>query len=211
MTDKRSFADKARDHATDDDSSHAHQVPDRRRWTDVLKHRWPTALGVAVGVLTVFDLQGGTELAALTMLMPVVYLGAAALDRRRFAWAVLFAGVAVLTVVPSTSQVVDGPSRTCSGRSLWGSWASPSPCSSIASSARRRSAFAALLMARAHERARPPSPSRRPGVRGLREADRSPKITGGRPYSDIGCLQVSEASKFRGHGARRDESVWTRR
>jgi hypothetical protein len=43
--------------------------------------------------LTVFDLRGGTELAALTMLMPVVYLGAAALDRRRFAWVVLLAGV----------------------------------------------------------------------------------------------------------------------
>jgi hypothetical protein len=106
MTEKEGFADKVRDHATDDDSSHAHQVPDRRRWTDVLKHRWPTALGVAVGVLTVFDLQGGTELAALTMLMPVVYLGAAALDRRRFAWVVLLAGMVVLTVVPSSAQIV---------------------------------------------------------------------------------------------------------
>jgi hypothetical protein len=99
VTDEKAFADAIRDHT--DDSPHTH-----RRWTDVLKHRWPTALGVAVGVLTVFDLQGGTELAALTMLMPVVYLGAAALDLRRFAWAVLLAGVAVLTVVPSTSQVV---------------------------------------------------------------------------------------------------------
>jgi hypothetical protein len=77
-----------------------------RRWTDMLMQRWPTALGVAVAALTVFDLQGGTELAALTMLMPVVYLAAAALDRRRFAWVVLLAGVAVLTVVPSTSEVV---------------------------------------------------------------------------------------------------------
>jgi hypothetical protein len=100
VTDERDFADGIRDHATDD-SPHTHG-----RWTDVLKHRWPTALGVAVGVLTVFDLQGGTELAALTLLMPVVYLGAAALDRRRSAWAVLLAGIAVLTVVPSTSQLV---------------------------------------------------------------------------------------------------------
>jgi hypothetical protein len=67
-----------------------------RRWIDVLKHRWPTVLGIAVAALTVFDLQGGTELVALTMLMPVVYLGAAALDRRWFAWVVLLAGVAVL-------------------------------------------------------------------------------------------------------------------
>jgi hypothetical protein len=41
-----------------------------QRWTDVLKHRWPTVLGIAVAALAVFDLQGGTELAALTMLMP---------------------------------------------------------------------------------------------------------------------------------------------
>jgi hypothetical protein len=77
-----------------------------RRWADVLKHRWPTVLGIAVAALTVFDLRGGTELAALTMLMPVVYLGAAALDRRRFAWVVLLAGVTVLAAVPSTSEVV---------------------------------------------------------------------------------------------------------
>src|SRR5918997_4670499 len=77
-----------------------------QRWTDVLKHRWPTVLGIAVAALTVFDLQGGIELAALTMLMPVVYLGAAALDRRRFAWVVLLAGVAVLAFVPSSSEVV---------------------------------------------------------------------------------------------------------
>ena len=41
MTEKESFADKVRDHATDDDSPHAHQAPERRRWTDVMKHFWP--------------------------------------------------------------------------------------------------------------------------------------------------------------------------
>src|SRR5919107_4097130 len=77
-----------------------------RRWTDVLKHRWPTVLGIAVAALTIFDLQGGTELVALTMLMPVVYLGAAAVDRRWSAWVVLLAGVAVLVVTPTSSDVV---------------------------------------------------------------------------------------------------------
>jgi len=105
MTDKKSLTAKVRDHTTDD-SPHAHQAPDRRRWADFLRHRWPTALGIAVAALTVFDLRGGTELAALTMLMPVAYVGAAALDRRRFAWVVLLAGIAVLTVVPFTSEVV---------------------------------------------------------------------------------------------------------
>jgi hypothetical protein len=103
MTDKERFPDGLPDSGADD-PPHAH--PDGRRWTSVLAHRWPTALGVAVAALTVFDLRGGTELAALTMLMPVVYLGAAALDRRRFAWIVLLAGVAVLTAVPSSSELV---------------------------------------------------------------------------------------------------------
>ena len=104
MTDKERFPDGLLERGADD-PPHAHRN-DGRRWTSVLAHRWPTALGVAVAALTVFDLRGGTELAALTMLMPVVYLGAAALDRRRFAWVVLLAGVAVLAFVPSSSEVV---------------------------------------------------------------------------------------------------------
>ena len=40
-----------------------HKHPSRR-WTDLLKHRWQTVLGIAVAALTVFDLQGGTELVA---------------------------------------------------------------------------------------------------------------------------------------------------
>ena len=79
---------------------------DRRRWTDFLTHRWPTALGIALAALAAFDLEDGLEFAALTVLMPLVYLGAAALDRRRFAWVMLLAGLAVLVVVPSTSEVV---------------------------------------------------------------------------------------------------------
>ena len=104
MTDKESFPDGFLDRGADD-PPHAHRN-DGRRWTSVLAHRWPTALGVAVAALTVFDLRGATELAALTMLMPVVYLGAAALDRRRFAWVVLLAGVTVLAFVPSSSEIV---------------------------------------------------------------------------------------------------------
>ncbi|QIN83341.1 hypothetical protein GBA63_12365 [Rubrobacter tropicus] len=100
MTDKHTFVNEGRDRAADRRSPQAH-----RGWTGLLAHRWPTALGVAVAALTVFDLRGGTELAALTMLMSVVYLGAAALDRRRFAWVVLLAGVAVLAFVPTSSEV----------------------------------------------------------------------------------------------------------
>ena len=103
MTDKKTPADRVRGHT--DDAPRAHG-----RWTGFLAHRWPTALGIAVAALTAFDLEidagSVSSLSALTMLMPVAYLGAAALDRRRFAWAVLLAGFAVLTVVPSTSGAV---------------------------------------------------------------------------------------------------------
>ena len=105
MTEKESFADKVRDYATDD-SPHAHQAPDRSRWTEVLMHRWPTALGLVVAALAAFDLEDGLEFAALAVLMPLVYLGAAALDRRWSAWVVLFAGLALAFFIPSTSGVV---------------------------------------------------------------------------------------------------------
>jgi hypothetical protein len=39
MTGKKSFADEVRNHATDD-SPHAHQAPERRCWTDVMKPFW---------------------------------------------------------------------------------------------------------------------------------------------------------------------------
>src|SRR5918992_6127803 len=105
MTEKESFADKVRDYATDD-SPHAHQPPDRSRWTAVLMHRWPTALGIVVAALAAFDLEDGLEFAALAVLMPLVYLGAAALDRRWSAWVVLLAGLPLASFIPSTSGVV---------------------------------------------------------------------------------------------------------
>jgi hypothetical protein len=105
MTEKESFADKVRDHAPDD-SPHAHQAPDRLRWTDVLMHRWPTALGIVVAALAAFDLEDGLEFVAVAVLMPLVYLGAAALDRRWSAWVVLLAGLTLAFFIPSASGVV---------------------------------------------------------------------------------------------------------
>jgi hypothetical protein len=104
MTDEKYFADEGHDHATDDDSRHAHQISGRHRWTDVLMHRWPTALGIAVAALAAFDLQVDagfvSSFSALVVLMALVYLGAAALSRRRAAWVVFLAGFAVLVVLP---------------------------------------------------------------------------------------------------------------
>ena len=77
-------------------------MPDRRRWADFLKHRWPTALGIAVAAMTVYDLEidagSVSSLSALVVLMALVYVGAAALDRRRASWVVLLAGFAVIVV-----------------------------------------------------------------------------------------------------------------
>ena len=96
MAYEKSLAGGSSDHATTNDSDHIQQTPNRRRWTDVLMHRWPTALGVAVAALAAFDVDDGLEFAALTVLMALVYLGAAALDRRWIAWVVLLAGLAFL-------------------------------------------------------------------------------------------------------------------
>jgi hypothetical protein len=40
MTEREIFADKIRGHATGD-SPQAHRAPNRRRWTEVMKHFWP--------------------------------------------------------------------------------------------------------------------------------------------------------------------------
>jgi uncharacterized membrane protein YhaH (DUF805 family) len=80
-----------------------------RRWTDVLKHRWPTVLGIAVAVLTAFDLQVDAgfvfSISALVAVMALVYLGSAALDRRWSAWVVLLAGLPVAFFLTPTSEV----------------------------------------------------------------------------------------------------------
>jgi hypothetical protein len=65
-------------------------------------HRWPTALGIAVAALAAFDVDDGLEFAALTVLMALIYLSAAALDRPWSAWVVLLAGLPLAFFIPST-------------------------------------------------------------------------------------------------------------
>jgi hypothetical protein len=106
MTDKTGLTDLTRDYATVD-SPQAHQAPNRRRWTDVILHRWPTALGIAVATLAAIDLQLNVEfvsfLSALVVVMAFVYVGAAILDRRNYAQVVFLAAFAVLAL----TQVLD--------------------------------------------------------------------------------------------------------
>ena len=105
MIETKHLADAARDRAAAGDPPHRHQSPGGRRWADVLVHRWPTALGIAVAALAAFDLENGLEFAALTVLMALVYLGAAALDRRWSAWVVLLAGLPLVPFIPPTAWI----------------------------------------------------------------------------------------------------------
>jgi hypothetical protein len=81
----------------------------RDRWSSLLVHRWPTALGVAVAALTALDLGADavfvSSLPALIVLMALVYVGAAALGRRRASWVVLLAALPVAFFLPQTSWV----------------------------------------------------------------------------------------------------------
>jgi hypothetical protein len=105
MTGQENLAVAARDRATAGEPPRTHQSAGWRRWTDVLMHRWPTALGIAVAALAAWDLEDGLEFAALTVLLALVYLGAAALDRRWSAWLVLLAGLPLTFLIPSTSGI----------------------------------------------------------------------------------------------------------
>jgi hypothetical protein len=103
MINTMNLADAAGNRPDTGDSRPTHRSPGWRRWTDVLLHRWPTAFGVAVAALSALDLETGLEFAALTMLMAVIYMGAAAFDRPWIAWVVLFAGLPLAFVLPATS------------------------------------------------------------------------------------------------------------
>ena len=105
MADEKSLAGRSRDHTTTNDSHHTQQMPNRRRWTGFLWHRWPTALGIALAALAAFDVDDGLEFATLTVLLALVYLGAAALDRRWSAWVLLLAGLLLTSFIPSSSGI----------------------------------------------------------------------------------------------------------
>jgi hypothetical protein len=90
-----------------DDPPHTHRN-DGGRWAGILAHRWPTALGIAVAALTAYGMDRADEivlLSPLVVLMALVYVGSAAVDRRWFAWVVLFTGLPLLSFIPPTSGI----------------------------------------------------------------------------------------------------------
>lgn len=101
MTDGERPTEPIRGHRADD-APHAHRTIGRR-WAGFLAHRWPTALGIAVAALTAYGMDRAGEIVSLSplvVLMALVYVGSAALGRRRFAWVVLFAGLPLLSLIP---------------------------------------------------------------------------------------------------------------
>jgi hypothetical protein len=106
MTDEQNAADRHRDQATDDDSPHAHQAPERRSWTDTtisrLTARWPTVLAlVLVLILIPVIVLGGAdaELAPGPAVMAGIYMVAYALGRPAAAWAAWPSLVVVLHAI----------------------------------------------------------------------------------------------------------------
>jgi hypothetical protein len=101
MNDKQGYMDQAGKQGIADDTFATYQARGQRRWAEVLKHCWLTALGVAVAALTFFDEEVTAEfvsfVSAIVVLMALIYLSAAALDRRRAAWVVFLAGFCVLS------------------------------------------------------------------------------------------------------------------
>ena len=92
MTDKKSFADKVRDHPTTN-THHDLPAPDRPSWAAAIMHRWPTWLAIALAALTV----GGSTVESLADVLPMLaffYLAAAVLQRRQATWLVAVATVA---------------------------------------------------------------------------------------------------------------------
>jgi hypothetical protein len=98
VTDKKGLTDLTRDDATADDSSHAHQASDGRRWAAAIKHRWPTWLAIALAALTV----GGSTVESLADVLPMLalaYLAAAVLQRRQATWLVAVVIVAAFAAL----------------------------------------------------------------------------------------------------------------
>lgn len=99
MNDEQGFRDQVGGIASG--SLAAHHARGQGRWVETLTHRWPTALGAAVAVLTFFDAEINVEfvsvVSTIVILIAFIYLGAAVLNRRRAAWELFVAGCVVLT------------------------------------------------------------------------------------------------------------------
>ncbi|MEV8634806.1 hypothetical protein AB0395_24435 [Streptosporangium sp. NPDC051023] len=78
----------------------ANTAPTPKRWIDVLKGRWPTAIAIGLAFLTVSggDLSGEVRsLAQILPVLPLLYLVVAKLGRPALSWPLL--GVATVIII----------------------------------------------------------------------------------------------------------------
>ena len=129
MTDEQNAADMHRDQATDDDSPHAHQAPERRSWTDTtistLTARWPTVLAlVLVLILIPVIVLGGAdvELAPGPAVMAGIYMVAYALGRPAAAWAAWSSLVVVLLALGEVTDERVGITVVLGLLWIWAIW-----------------------------------------------------------------------------------------
>jgi hypothetical protein len=74
----------------------ARTTPVRRPWTDRLTDRWPTALALGLSALTFGGSEteeGVASLSEVLLLLPLLYLVVAKLQRRQASWPVLVVGI----------------------------------------------------------------------------------------------------------------------
>src|SRR5262245_40665764 len=99
ITDKENLASGARDYARAGDSVHDQQTPERYRWANFLKRRWPTWLALGMSALT-FGGSASDEavasLAGVLLLLPLGYLVIAKLRRRQASWPVIVVGMTTI-------------------------------------------------------------------------------------------------------------------
>jgi hypothetical protein len=101
MNDEQDFRDQVGTHGTPRGNVAGYHTRRQGRWVETLSHRWPTALGIALAVLIFFDAEVNVEfvsvVSTIVILIAFIYVGAAALNRRRAAWELFVAGCAILT------------------------------------------------------------------------------------------------------------------
>jgi hypothetical protein len=74
MNDNEGLTDRVGKQGVTEDSLAAHQARRHPNWVEALKHRWPTALGIAVAALTAFDEQVDVEFVSFLSAIVVLSL-----------------------------------------------------------------------------------------------------------------------------------------
>jgi hypothetical protein len=86
--------------------SGAYAAAERWQILTWLAHRWPSAAGIALALLTGFGIASGADIAPVVTASGFIYLGAAALKRPAAAWPMFAVAFVLITfgfLVPSVA------------------------------------------------------------------------------------------------------------